>query len=203
MLQLPVTIRVPLPGEMPDRDDLEALLWKRQKARIEPGYKITLNSITQLRYTFQAEINIDNPKLWDLVLALSVLLPEEIYCEYGLHQEEVVTTAYMPKTKLLAELSKYKQELTQDGFLQFTLLSNTKTELLEIAVTESKYIRFSGSNKENFIQCMQSFDLPEIADLAFIDEYPSITEPLKKFVPTARRPEDVVWSLNRFFGINV
>jgi len=203
MLQLPVTIRVPLPEEMPDRDDLEALLWKRQKARIEPGYKITLNSITQLRYTFQAEINIDNHRLWDLVMALSALLPEEIYCEYGLQQEEVVTTAYMLKTKLLSELSKYKQELTQDGFLLFTLLSNTKTELLEITVTESKYIRFSGSDKQSFIQCMQSFQLPEIDDLAFVDEYPSVTEPLRKFIPTARRPEDVVWSLNRFFGINV
>lgn len=201
MLQLPVTIRVPLPGEMPDRDDLEALLWKRQKARIEPGYKITINSTRQLRFAFQAEINIDNPKLWDLVLALAELLPEEICCEYGVQQEELVTTAYMLKEKLVAGLSAYQVELTQDGFLQFTLLSNTRTELSEIIVTESKYIRFSGSNKEGFMECMQAFHLHEINELAFIDEYPGITEPLKKFVPSARRPEDVVWSLNRYFGI--
>jgi hypothetical protein len=74
-------------------------------------------------------------------------------------------------------------------------------ELTEIIITPVKYIRFLGSNKEGFLQCMRNFKLTEIPGIAFVDEYPNITEPLQKFISTARRPEDVIWSLNRAFGI--
>ena len=70
MLELPVTVRIPLPEEMPHRQDIEELLLKRKKAVITEGYKITPNTIRQLSYAFQAEININNSNLWNLTLSL-------------------------------------------------------------------------------------------------------------------------------------
>ncbi len=201
MLELPVTVRIPLPGEMPHRPDIEELLLKRKKAQITEGYKITPNTIRQLSYTFQAEININNSNLWNLMLALLNLLPEEICCEYSLNEDETVTTEYFPQATVLQKISPYRQELTQDCALQLNLYAHTMNELTEIIITSAKYIRFSGSNKEGFLQRMRNFDLTEIPGIAFIDEYPKIVEPLRKFIASARRPEDVIWSLNRAFGI--
>lgn len=201
MLELPVTVRIPLPEEMPHRPDIEELLLKRKKAVIAAGYKISPNTIRQLSFGFQAEININNSSLWNLMLALLHLLPEEICCEYGLHEDETVTTAYFPKAAVLQKISPYQQELTQDCALQLNLYAHTLNELTEIIITPAKYIRFSGSNEDGFLQCMRKFNLTEIPGIAFIDEYPKIVEPLRKFISTARRPEDVIWSLNRAFGI--
>ena len=201
MLELPVTIRLPLPDEMPHRPDIEELLLKRKKAQITEGYKITPNTIRQLSYAFQAEININNSNLWNLMLALLALLPEEICCEYSADEEETITTEYFPQSLVLQKISAYRQELTQDCTLQLSLYAHTMNELTELIVTPAKYIRFSGSNKEGFLQRMRNFNLTEIPGIAFIDEYPKIIEPLRKFISTARRPEDVIWSLNRAFGI--
>ena len=201
MLELPVTIRIPLPDEMPHRPDMEELLLKRKKAAITEGYKITTNTIRQLSYAFQAEINVNNSNLWNLMLALLRLLPEQICCEYSLNEEETVTTEYFPPAIILQNISPYRRELTQDCSLQLSLYAHTMNELTEIIITPANYIRFCGSNKEDFLQCMRNFNLTEIPDIAFIDEYPKIVDPLRKFISTARRPEDVIWSLNRAFGI--
>ena len=201
MLELPVTVRIPLPEEMPHRPDIEELLLKRKKAEITEGYKITPNTIRQLSFAFQAEININNSSLWNLMLELLTLLPEQICCEYSLNEDETVTTDYFYKETILQKISPYRLELTQDCSLQLNLYAHTMNELTEIIITPAKYISFSGSNKEGFLQCMRNFKLAEIPGIAFIDEYPKIVEPLRKFIATTRRPEDVIWSLNRAFGI--
>jgi len=201
MLQLPVTARVPLPAEMPHRTDIEELLQKRRKANIVEGYTMRANETKQLPFSFHGEININNARLWDLFMALTGLFPKEICCVYGLSGDETATTGYFPKTALLKILLGYHQELTQDCFLEFGILCHTRHELVEIFVSESKYIRYWASDRKAFLQCMQVFGIPEIQKLAFIDEYPKIVEPLKKFVPAARRPEEVVRGLDRAFNM--
>ncbi len=201
MLELPVTVRIPRPEEMPHRPDIEELLLKRKRAEITEGYKITPSSIRQLPFAFQAEININNSNLWNLMLELLNLLPGQICCEYSLNEDETATTEYFPKEAVLEKIFPYRQELMQDCSLQLSLYAHTINELTELIVTPAKYIRFSGSNKESFLQCMSDFNLTEIPGIAFIDEYPKIVEPLRKFIATARRPDDVIWSLNRACGI--
>lgn len=201
MLELPVTARVPLPEEMEHRHDIEELLSKRKKAKIVEGYKLTLNSNPKIPYLFQAEININNSTLWDIVIALGKLLPPEICLEYSLHDEETFSTDYLSKEWIFERLQGFKTELVQDCSLAFTLSAHSAAELIEVIVTSSKYIRFSGNDKERLLQVMDAFSLKEIPGLAFIDEYPQIKEPLKKFIASSRRPEDVIWSLNRVFNI--
>lgn len=201
MLELPVTARIPEPEEMSHRHDIEELLSKRKRALIVEGYRLTVNSNRKIPYAFQAEININNSKLWSLVLALAEMLPAEICLEYSLDDESTFGTDYLSKALIFEKLRGFETELVRDCALSFTFSAHSMSALTEIIVTSSKYIRFSGNDREKFLQIMSQFTLKEIPELAFIDEYPKMTEPLKKFIPTSRRPEDVVWSLNRALGI--
>lgn len=201
MLEIPVTARIPQPEEMAHRHDIEELLLKRKKALIVQGYRLTPNNNRKIPYAFQAEININNSKLWSLVLALAALLPAEVCLEYSLDDESVFSTDYLSKALVFEKLRNFETELVQDCVLAFSLSAHSVSALTELMVTSSKYIRFSGNDLEKFVQVMAQFKLQEIPELAFIDEYPKITEPLKKFIPSSRRPEDVVWSLNRTFGL--
>jgi len=176
-------------------------LEKRKSANITEGYTMRPNETRQLPFSFYGEININNSRLWDLFMALSELFPKEICCVYGLYEDEAVTTGNFPKSELLKVLLDYKQELTQDCFLEFGILYHSRHELIEIFVSESKYIRYWGSDRNSFLQCMKEFGLSEIPKLAFIDDYPKIVEPLKKFLPTAKRPEEVIRGLDRAFNV--
>lgn len=202
MLELPATIRVPLAEELPHRDDIDILLARREKALIEEGYKLTLNTNAKLNWHFHAEININNSRLWKLFLALVEDLPAQLYCEYSYSDDEPLSSDYFSKVELIQTLSAFEQELVQDTSLQFSLVSNQTSALTEIAVTLCKYIRFTGSDIDSFKKHMKTFNLKEIPELSFVDEHPYLTEPLRKFVPKARRSEDVIWSLNRLFGID-
>lgn len=203
MLEMPVTIRVPRPEEMAHRTDIEEILEKRKYARIQEGFVYTANETQQLPFTFYAAINVNNSRLWEVFMAMTALFTEdEICCVYGLKEDEPVTTGYFDKKKVLTTLEKYKTELVKDGMLEFGLLLHTKKQLTELFITESKYIKFWGSDKEAFIQLMLHFNIPQVPTLAFIDEYPKITEPLRRFVTDARLPETVVDGLDRSFNID-
>lgn len=204
MLKLPPTLREAHEDDMPHREDIQELLTQRRMANITQGYKITLNKTPQLPYTFSAEININNDKLWQLFMALSDALPAEVACVYGQYDddEEPTTSGYFDKAFVLETLSRFKNELMMDCNLSFGLLSQSREQLIEIFVTETKYIRFWGIDKAGFQQTMQAFNLTEIKDLAFVDEYPKVTIPLRDVLPKANRPGEVVRALNKAFGVN-
>jgi hypothetical protein len=203
MLELPVTIRVPLPEEMPHREDIEEILQKRKQARIQEGFTYAPNDTQQLPFTFYAAVNVNNSRLWEVFSALTALFPdEELSCVYGLHEEEPVSTNYFSKEHVLTTLEKYSTELAQDAALEFGILLHTKQSLTELFVTESKYIKFWGSDKEAFMKLMIDFDIPQVPKLAFVDEYPKITMPLRSFVPSAKHPESVIRGLDSAFEVD-
>ena len=202
MLALPITIRIPTDQELDYRPDIDEILHKRRKANIREGYKLQLNEARRLPFRFQATINIDNRRLWQLFLALAATLPQKVSCVYGLYEEESETTAFLQKQFVLNELEKYREELTQECQLEFGLLFQTKDVLIELSVSESKYIRYWGVELERFRLLMQSFHLPPVEGLEFIDEYPKIVTPLRELIPTAKAPETVVYYLDQAFHID-
>lgn len=176
------------------------MLAKRKRANITQGFTTHANKTKQLPFAFNAEININNDRLWNLFLTLAGDMPAEVHCVYGLYEDEATTSEYFPKQEVLKTLSTLEKELTMDCAIEFGLLYHSKEALVEIFVTESKYIKFWGGDKASFLRHMQAFQLTEISNLAFVDEYPKLVTPLRDLVPTARRPEDVIWVLNRAFG---
>ena len=154
-------------------------------------------------YRFQSNINIDNDRLWELFLALAATLPDKTSCQYGLYEEESpVTTGLLQKQFVLQQLEKYREELTRDCSLEFGLLYQAKDLLIELGVSESKYIRYWGVELERFRLLMRSFQLPAVEGLEFIDEYPKIVIPLRDLMPAAKAPETVIYHLDQAFRID-
>ncbi len=202
MLKLPITVRIPTDEELDYRPDIEEILQKRRDANIREGYVLEMNENKRLPFRFQAAININNTRLWDLFLALAATLPQKVSCVYGLHEEEAATTAQLQKDFVLAQLGKYREELTQECQLEFGLLFQTKDLLIELSVTESKYIRYWGAELERLRLLMQSFHIPPVPGLAFIDEYPKVVTPLRDLVPAAKAPETVIYYLDQAFQVD-
>ena len=201
MLELPVTIRLPRRGEMRHRTDLDELMEKRREALIVQGYDLKDNKTPQLPHEFYAAINVHNSLLWEVFTALSAAFPDTLHAVYGVNERDTITTNILTKKEVIARFSEFRTELTQDGHICFGLLHHSSTALLELTVTDSKYIRFWGMDKAAFLSCMASFSIPQRPRLEFVDEYPKVVEPLNKFLPNARKPEEVIRKLNAAFGM--
>ena len=199
MLELPPTIRQPLPNELPNNDEVKELMKKRSVANIVEGYKIIPNTTHPEPFTFYAEININNSRLWDLFIALSKILPDHIGTIYNLYEEKPFYGPYYPKQEIINLFTQYKLELTQDGFLEFGIIFNTKDKLEEIFIPEAKYIKFWGVNEASFRQTMNNFNLNEIRDINFIDQFPKVIESLSMKNNNAKQPEKVIEELNTRF----
>lgn len=204
MLELPITVRIPSDEEIDYRPDIDEILFKRRKAKIVEGYTLTLNENSRLPYRFQAMVNIGNSRLWALFQALAATLPNKVSCVYGLYEDDQdhITTPLLQKQFVLNELEKYREELTQECRLEMGLLFQTKDILIELGISESKYIRYWGAELERFRLLMQSFHLPLVEGLEFIDEYPKIVTPLRDLVRTAKAPETVIYYLDQAFHID-
>ena len=202
MLELPITLRVPTPDEVPDRPDIYELLEKRREANIRPGYTLKPNTTPQLPYKFYAEINVNNSKMWALFLALAAMFPENTSAVYNEYEQDALTTNIFPTTTVLKHFSRYHKELTQDCTLEFGLLSNTREQLTELSVNYCKYVKFWGNDLAAFTACMEAFKLPLMKHLDFADEYPKIIVPLRTLVAGTTPPAQVIEHFDRAFNVN-
>lgn len=199
MLELPITIRQPRLDEVPNDKDIIDLMEKRKSANIVEGFKFFPNTTHELPFDFYSLININNSRLWNLFLSLSKILPDNISAIYNLYEEEPIYSPYLKKEDVLNALALYKYELTLDGFIEFGVIFNVKDKLEEIFVTEAKYIKFWGVNESSFRQIMNEFNLAEIPDISFIDEFPKVVEALTEKDQNAKRPEVIIDELNSLF----
>jgi hypothetical protein len=139
-------------------------------------------------FNFYAEVNIDNSKLWELLISLSKELPDVASLIFGYEGEEPSYGDYLDKNELLIDLVEFKKEIVQDTFIDIGLIYSDEERLIEIYIPESKYVKFWGVDEESFRQIMYDFNLREIDNIEFVDEYPKVREPLtlfdKKAIPT-------------------
>lgn len=180
-LELPKTLRLAKPEDLPANfpqskfDDIK-------NANIVEGYKLHYKNDnpehSNLPFSFFCEINVDNTRLWDLVLLLSDELPEDISLIFGHIDAEPIYGNYVNKEYLLDFLSKYTYELTQDTFIYFGLIYNDENVLTEIFIDESKYIKYWGTGEISFRDKLSEFNLKENDNLNFIDEFPKVRESL-------------------------
>lgn len=202
-LKLPITIRLPHENEIPKSPSLLQQLSKAKSANIVEGFTIKLNDLNSengnLGFEFYSEINIDNVRLWKLVMALAMSLPEVVAPLFGMSDCEVTYGQYFDKIDVVEFLSKFKRELTQDSFMEFGLLYHDEESLVEVFITDSKYIKFWGSDSVLFQKIMRDFDLNEIENLEFIDEYPKVREPLHLFTEDITDTRELINILTQEF----
>lgn len=184
MIELPKTIRPARFDEIPNNSTAFERLQMIDNAKIVEGYSFKLKESDneehkKLPFKFYSEININNSRLWDLIIALTDLLPDVSSLIIGDSDSEPNYCDYIAKIDLIENLSKFKTELTKDAFLEWGIIYNDKEVLTEIFVPDSKYIKFWGVDIDGFKTIMTKFDLNQVDDLEFIDEYPNVREPLR------------------------
>ena len=184
-LELPITLRPPEMDEVPMNSSVKERLELRKTAKIVEGFKILSKDNNpgheELAFNFYAEINIDNSRLWDLIIELNKQLPNEISLIFNHSNCEPEYGKYSDKNQTLEFLSKYKTEIISDTFIDIGMIFHSDSELIEIFIPESKYIKFWGIDQESFLESMNMFDLKEIDGIEFVDEYPKVREPLRLF----------------------
>ena len=184
-LELPITLRSPEMNEVPMNSSVMERLELRKKAKIVEGFKILPKDNNpeneEFAFNFYAEININNSRLWNLILELSKQMPNEISLIFNHSDCETEYGKYSDKKQTFEFLAKYKTEIISDTFIEIGMIFHSNSELIEIFVTESKYIKFWGVDQESFLTTMEKFDLKEIEGIEFVDEYPKVRKPLRLF----------------------
>lgn len=153
------------------------------------GYRIGFAD--DKRFKFMAEINIDNDRLWPLLIELGKQLPEPVCMLFGLIGEQVQYSKYTDFQYIMDLLEPLQREIVQDGFLQFGLLHDD-VEFVEVYIKESKTIMFWGVNHEAFAAIMQQFGLPHVPDIAFAEYFPLVTTSLASMDESVVGTEEMI-----------
>lgn len=199
-LELPPTIRTARQDEVTPHDEVLKRLQAREAITLREGYTFQHNPTNELPFRFFSEINIDNPRLWDLFTALAARMPDELSLIYGHIDDEPTYGRYLPKQELLAQLAAYRLELSQDGMLEAGLIYQDEGRLEEVFIRRAKYLQFWGVDEAAFRDVMQAFGLEQVEGLSFIDDFPLATEPLQHHHPEAKDTEEVLQELKEQFS---
>ena len=205
-LVLPKTIRFPEENEVPMNSSVLERLRESKNANIVPGYVFKLKDDNpdniDLPFEYYAEINIDNPQLWSLIITLSEeTLPENCALIFGYIDSEINYGFYENKFEILKYLEDYKTELIHDTLLIWGLIYHDNEILTEIYVDESKYLKYWGNNEEKFRNIMNQFNLSEIENLEFIDEYPKVRENINLHFENITETGELIETLRQTYVI--
>jgi hypothetical protein len=202
-LELPKTLRAPEMDEVPMNSSIKERLKLRATANIVEGYKILPKDDNaehlDLTFNFYAEININNSRLWSLILELSKELPDEVSFIFNHSDSEPNYGKYTNKTSTINFLSQYKTEIISDTFIDIGLIFHSESALIEIFISESKYIKFWGVDQKSFLKIMDDFKLEEVDGIEFVDEYPKVREPLRLFDNKATDTNELIEIFKREF----
>jgi hypothetical protein len=198
-LLLPPTIRTARPDEVPKDKKILNRIAEREHANIVEGYTLKLNPSEELPFAFSAEINIDNNRLWLLFKTLILQLLEEIACIYHHIDDEPTYGIYTDKFAVVNTLEQYKIEIAQDGFIEIGVIFNNEEFLEEAFVKRVKYIQYWGMDQIRFENTMHEFELYQLDNINFMDEYPLTTESLKTYNPAVNDTEELLEEFDKLF----
>lgn len=199
MLELPPTIRLLEVSELPDNPVAHERLNSARTAVIEQGFLLKPVTDPSLPFEFFAVININNSRLWELFSSLVEQLPDEVSCRYGKYEDDLVYSEYMPRHGVMEILERFRNEIARDCNLQLGVVNNSEDTLLEVFISEVKYLSVWGMDEKGFLQIMEEFELNHVPEMRFMDEFPTVVIPLSRIDPKSRPAADVVSSLNASF----
>jgi hypothetical protein len=191
-LELPKTLRLIEVHEAPNDPKVQERIKLSKTANIVEGYTIHKSKEnTEFPFAFFAEVNVNNSRLWNVFLRLSDELPEEVSLIFNVSDGEVNYGTYTSKIDTLNFLKHYQTELVADTLLEIGMLFQTDDILVEVFIADCKYIKFWGMDETSFINIMKAFQLNEIKDLNFIDEFPKVRQGLYTLEPHVKQPHEL------------
>ena len=195
-LQLPPTLKTASLDEIPNTVENQEWLKELEHAKIVQGYTLQPNEDAALPFKFYSEINIDNHNLWALFGVLAFTLPDEVSFIFNHADDEPTFSPYINKIEILELVSKYSNELSQDGLIEFGLTYQDSDLLAEVFVNKSKFIQYWGSDHQTFSNIMAEFKLSQVDGLNFIDEFPLVTTPLRLYDSSALETQALLEKLS-------
>lgn len=177
-LIFPSSVRLLRPEEVPEGADHESLVAKVAKAQTIPftvGY--TLRETRRREFAAYAEVNADAPDPWSLVRGLTNgLLPERAALLIGVKDERPHSCPYRAKDDLMQAVEPYGGALARDGFVQFGFIWQLDGVTDEIFVEPARYLKVWTTKQEALQSILSQHHIPRASELAFLDEYPRVTE---------------------------
>ncbi|MBO0360788.1 hypothetical protein J0X19_22705 [Hymenobacter sp. BT186] len=197
-LELPKTTRFAEKSEVP------RAYWEKIAARQEvhfiEGYVLTDVKDSEQLFRFYAEVNVNNSRLWELLLNLTSMLPDVCACLFCPYEGDVTYGEYQDKKLILTVLGSLQKELTADCRLEFGLIYNDDDTLVEVYVAESKFIKVWGIDQPHFEQIMKQYGIPRFEEMRFVDEFPKVVVPLTTLDAEAKTTEEVLDLLGETFS---
>jgi hypothetical protein len=160
---------------------------------LKEGFEVFANEDTgESIFDFFAVVNINNPKLWDLFKSLSFELPELVCLVFNKFGEEPNYGRYTDRQEILDFLEGYQKEILTDCDLKLSLVFSVEDELIQVEITEAKYIRFWGVNVDSFKEIMSKFMLNEVEGILLPDATPMQVIKLKSIDETAKETSELI-----------
>jgi hypothetical protein len=197
-LEFPRGIQLATADEIPGSPNKPELLNRIASAQLIEGF--TLKDSTEPLFKYYAEINVSAPKIWKVFCSLcEELLPDEGTPLWGENESGILYLGhYASKRDVLANLEKEKDRLANDCFLRFGMIHQSKERLTEVLVAPSKHFKVWTNKLGCLSGVLSNFGIARAEKLEFIDEFPTVTRPLKEYSNTA---QDFVEALKAIFGV--
>src|SRR5581483_7996328 len=158
---------------------------------IEAGF-VVVHPDEPDRWTYFAKINVDAPRIWEVFEALAGTLSDHVGPIVGFSHEEPALIAYAGREEVMRVLRLFKKELVFDGFLEFGITNQSRTEIEEVWLTAEKFFKVWGRDEASFRAVMAKLGLKEIEGLRFVDEFTHSHAALSCVDKTALRTQDVL-----------
>jgi len=165
MIKLPKGIRIPNGNEYPNGYVVEGFQYKIKNAS---------------RWSYVARISIDADKFWSIFDELSnkLLIRGKARGMIGFKEEQPEVGKQKKVQDILSDLSNYRYELLNDGYIEFGITDYNKKSFCQIYVNNYKTIMVFGNKIETLLEIMLNNGIDEIKDLKVINDFPVVSEAL-------------------------
>jgi hypothetical protein len=173
-------IRPARPDECPP-DHQDAIDAARRAAAtvFVPGFTVRRPSEPGATYVADFQINVHASELMDLFGELARAIIGEIAAPIvGLKDEPPEFGAYTDRDAALEAFAPHHRSLTHDGFLGFGIIFQVTDRTNEVFVHPSKWLQVWTTDPDAVRAVLERRGIREVADLAFVDQFPLISSSL-------------------------
>ena len=171
-LILPVSIVEPELDDMTFGDSTLIFVERRKNISLVQGFTFYENENSKNDgYKFYSEVNVDNPKLWNLSKKLLANFKNDVYIVYQINEDSLTYGSQYSVTSTIDKLDKIEGEILNNCNVSIGIVQDSKV-FNELFIDESKYIQYWGNNESYFRTLMKSYGINEKEKMNFVDEFP-------------------------------
>ena len=146
-------------------------LERERKPYLVAGYTIRdYNELPQ--FSFSATINCHHYQFWDVLIKIIELVSEPIALSIGDYNNLSDLSGSYSQKRLAETLTNYSETISNNTEIQMLFNSQNENSAFQLFVSDCKYFEIYGSDEHELREIMLELSLPEISDLATVDEFP-------------------------------